>query len=149
MISSTGDIVRNLKFIQDVTQTRKLWLQFMDFASIIEMFIRAERTGKFELPISPSEQMLLYLAAAGHDKYTVATQKYLQDIKNLCSWLEKKYEEGSFTICRNDKLFRGVTFNDHVTEQTLIRSEQHRDAHASRKKEKLSALSISSTFTIP
>ena len=97
------------------------------------MFIRAERTGKFELPISPSEQMLLYLAAAGHDKYTVATQKYLQNIKNLCSWLEKKYEEGSFTICRNDKLFR-----DHVTEQTLIRSEQHRDAHARRKKEKLS-----------
>ena len=52
VISSIGDTVRNLKFIKDVSRTEKLWLQFMDFVSIIRMFTRAERTGNFELPIS-------------------------------------------------------------------------------------------------
>ena len=52
VISSIGDIVGNLKFIKDVSRTEKLWLQFMDFVSIIRMFTRAERTGNFELPIS-------------------------------------------------------------------------------------------------
>ena len=52
VINSTGDIVGNLKFIKDVSRTEKLWLQFVDFVSIIRMFTRAERTGNFELPIS-------------------------------------------------------------------------------------------------
>ena len=77
VISSTGDIVGNLKCVQDVSQTGKLWFQFMDFASIIRMLICAEQTGNLELHISSSEQMMLYLAAAGHDKYTVTIRKYL------------------------------------------------------------------------
>ena len=86
------------------------------------MFIRAERRGNLELHISLLERMLPYLAAAGHDKYKVAIRKYLQDIKNLCPCLEKKYKAGSFTICRNDKHFWIVTFTNQVTEQTLMRS---------------------------
>ena len=35
VISSTGDIAGNLKFVQDVSRTGKLWLQFIDFVSII------------------------------------------------------------------------------------------------------------------
>ena len=66
--------------------------------------------------------MLLYLVAAGHDKYTVAIQGYLQDIKNLCPCLETKYKEGSFTIYRNHKFFWSDTFTDQVIEQTLTRS---------------------------
>ena len=105
VISSIGDIAGNLKFVQGVSRTGNLCLQFMDFVSIIRMFIPAEQTGNFELHISSSEQMLPYLAAAGHDKYAVAIRKYLQDIRNLCSCLENIYKEGSFTIRRNDKLF--------------------------------------------
>ena len=63
-----------------------------------------------------------YLAAAGHDKYVLAVLKYLQDVKNLCPCLEKKYKEGAFTICRNDKLFWSGTFTDQIIEQTLMRS---------------------------
>ena len=84
------------------------------------MFIRAEQTGNFELHISSSVQMLPYLAAVGHGKYTIAIRKYLQDIKDLCPCLEKKYKEGSFTICRNDNLFWRGSFTNQVTEQTLM-----------------------------
>ena len=122
VVNSIEDIVGNLKFVQDINRTGKLWLQFMDFVSIIRMFIRAERTVNFELHIYSSKQMLPYLAAAGHDKYAIAIRKYLQDIKNLCPCLEKKYKEGSFTICRNEKLFWSGAFTDQVIEQTLMRS---------------------------
>ena len=86
------------------------------------MLIRAAQTGNFELHISSLGQILLCLAAIGHDKYTVATWKYLQDIKNLRPCLEKKYKAGSFTIARYDKLFWSGTFRDQVTEQTLMQS---------------------------
>ena len=95
VISSIGDADGNLKFFQDVSQTGKLWFQLMDFISIIRIFIHAEWIGNFELYISSLEQRLPYLAAAGHDKYTVTIRKYLQHIKNLCPCLEKKYKEGS------------------------------------------------------
>ena len=35
VISSIDDIAGNLKFVQDVSRTGKLWLQFIDFVSII------------------------------------------------------------------------------------------------------------------
>ena len=96
----------------------------MDFVSPIRMFIRAGRTGNFELHVSSSKQMLRYLAAAGHDKYTVAIWKNLQDIKNLCLCLEKKYKDDFFTIFRNAKLFCSGSFTDQVIEQTLTRSDK-------------------------
>ena len=72
MISSIGYILGNLKFLQDVSGTGKLWLQFNGFVSLIRIFIYPERTVNFKLHISSLEQMLLYLDVVGHDKYTVA-----------------------------------------------------------------------------
>lgn len=77
----------------------------------------AESTGNFELHISSLEQMLPYLAAAGHGKYTVAIRKYVSDIINMCPCLKEKYKQGSFTICRYDQLFWSGTFTDKVIEQ--------------------------------
>ena len=45
IVSMIHEKLSNLKFIHDVNRTGKLWIQFMDFASIVRMFIRAERTG--------------------------------------------------------------------------------------------------------
>ena len=39
VISSIGDIADTLKFVQDISPTRQLWLQFMDFVLIIRMFV--------------------------------------------------------------------------------------------------------------
>ena len=122
VIKKFEDIISTQKFLQDVSRTSKLWLQFTNFVSIIRMFIRAERTGNFQLHILSTEQMLPILAAAGHDKYTLAIVKYLKDIKNLCPCLEEKYNQGCFTVNRNDKLFWSGTFTDQIIEQTLMRS---------------------------
>ena len=77
VINSIGFIISNLKFVQDVSRTGKLWLQSMGFVSIIRMFTRDEWTGNFDLHISLMEQMLPYLGTASHDKHTVAIRKYL------------------------------------------------------------------------
>ena len=120
LLNSKSDIVGNLKFVQDISRTGKLWLQFMDLVPIIRMFISATWTRSSELHISSLEQMLPYLAGAGYDKYTFAIRKYLEDIRNLCPCQGKKYKEGSFITWRNDKLFSSSTFTDQVIEQTLM-----------------------------
>ena len=61
IVSMIHEKLSNLKFIHDVNRTGKLWIQFMDFASIVRMFIRAERTGDWNLHIYASEQMLPFL----------------------------------------------------------------------------------------
>ena len=94
----------------------------MDFVSIVRMFIRAERTGNWKLHLHASEQMLPYFAAAGHNKYVKSVIKYLHDVSNLCDCLQKKYEDGLFTIWRKDKLFWSGTFTTQVIEQELMLS---------------------------
>ena len=94
----------------------------MDFASIERMFIRAERTGDWNLHIHASEQMLPFFAAAGHNSYLKSVLLYFQDIKNLCTCLKSKYEKGLFTIWRKDKLFWSGAFTDQVIEQDLMLS---------------------------
>ena len=51
----------NLKFIHDAKGTGKLWIQFMDFASFVRMFIWAERVGDWNPHIHALEQVLPFL----------------------------------------------------------------------------------------
>ena len=39
IVSMVHEKLSNLKFIHDAKRTGKLWIQFMDFASIVRMFI--------------------------------------------------------------------------------------------------------------
>ena len=63
-----------------------------------------------------------FFAATGHNNYLKSVLLYLQDIKNLCTFLKSKYEKGLFTIWRKDKLFWSGTFTDQVIEQDLMLS---------------------------
>ena len=80
--------ISSLKFIHDSKRTDKLWIQFMDFASIVRMFIRAERTGNGDLHLHATEQMLSFFATAGHNSYLKSVLLYLQD-KGTVQLLEK------------------------------------------------------------
>ena len=94
----------------------------MDFASIVRLFIQAERTGDWNLHIHASEQMPPFFTGAGHNNYLTLVLLYLQDIKNLCTCLKGKYEKGLFTIWRKDKLTWSSTFTAQVIEQDLMLS---------------------------
>ena len=123
IVSMIHEKSSNLKFTHDANRTGKLWIQFMDFASIARMLIRAERTGDWNLHIHASEQMLLFFAAARHNNYLTLVLLYLPDIKNLCTCLKSKYETvGLFTIWRKDELFWRGTSTDQVIVQDLMLS---------------------------
>ena len=122
VLREINNIFKDLKFQNQQSRTGKLWVQFMDTVEIVRLFIRAERTGDWHLHLFATELMMPYYAAVGHNHYTKATAKYLEDATNLCTCLAEKYEAGLFTITRNDKLFWSGTFTDQVIEQSLMRS---------------------------
>ena len=93
IIDEIHEKISDLKVVMDQKRTDKLWIQFMDFVSIVRMFICAERTGNWKLHLHASELMLPFFAAAGHNKYAKSIPKYLQDVSNLCDCLKKKYEK--------------------------------------------------------
>ena len=59
-------------------RTAKLWLQYMAMVDIPKKFIRAERTGNFNLHLEATNDMLPYFAVAGHNSYLKSAELYLQ-----------------------------------------------------------------------
>lgn len=99
VISSIGDIVGTLKFVKMLVELERcsfsLWISFQSSRCLFGL----NRQATYH--ISSLEQMLPYLAAAGHDKHTAAIRKRLQDIRNLCLCL-KKCQGGLINITHNN-----------------------------------------------
>ena len=74
------------------SRTAALWLQYMDMVDILRKYIRAERTGNWELHLQAVSEMLPYLAASGHNNYTKSAWVYLQRMASLqkCTDSSKK-----------------------------------------------------------
>ena len=65
------------------TRTSRLWLQYMDMIDILRMFLKAERTGNWELHLQAVHDMLPYFAASGHSLYAKSAYIYLQLMHDL------------------------------------------------------------------
>ena len=61
--------IEGLKLKQGDSRTARYWFMFMSFASIVKMFIRAERSGDWDLHIKASQDMLPCFGASGHSNY--------------------------------------------------------------------------------
>ena len=66
--------------VKDSSRTSALWVQYM---YMIDKFIRAERTGNWELHLQAIQDMLPYMAVSGHNSYTKSAMLYLQQMSNL------------------------------------------------------------------
>lgn len=64
-------------------RTSQLWFQYMDMIDILRRFIKAERTGNWELHLQTVKDMLPYFAALGHNLYVKSSRVYLQQMDNL------------------------------------------------------------------
>ena len=109
-------------------RTTALWALYHDMVSTIKIFIRAERTGDFQLHLSCiTNRMLHIFAAAGHHYYAKGARLYVQ--------MMLSYEKGSpqeSAIVRNFKMhgnhviryssfeWSGI-WSDLCIEQTLMR----------------------------
>ena len=55
----------------------------MEQIDILQRFIKAERTGNWELHLRSAQEMMPFLAAAGHTFYTKSLHVYLQQMVQL------------------------------------------------------------------
>ena len=96
----------------------------MDMVQILCKFIKAERTGQWELHLQVVHDILPYLAAAGHNAYTKFAHLYLQHMLYLGEDhpdVLKDFENGLHVIRRSDRYWGGLS-TDLVIEQVLMRS---------------------------
>jgi len=59
--------------LSSTSRTACLWLQYIDYVSVMKQFIFAERTGNWHLHLKSVGDMLNLFAAMGHSNYAVST----------------------------------------------------------------------------
>ena len=105
-------------------RTATLWLQYMDMISILQTFIRAERTGDWQQHLMAVRKMLPYFAASGHNLYLKSAYIYLQNMSQLPTDHPTVYQafmSGNHVVRRSDRFWAGLS-TDLVIEQVLMRS---------------------------
>jgi hypothetical protein len=107
-------------------QTQQLWKLYFKLTTLILYFIRAERTGDWDLHLYTISKILPIFAATGHHNYAKSALLYLQQMKELAEKMQpdeyKKYTtNGYFTIRRQDTFWSG-SWQDLCIEQDLMRA---------------------------
>ena len=106
------------------SRTGKLWLQYLEMIEILRTFIKAERTGDWNLHLQTVQAMLPYFAASGHNLYTKSSRIYLQEmgkLKNDHPHVHDAFQKGFHVIRRSDRYWAGLS-SDLIIEQVLMRS---------------------------
>ncbi|WAR15643.1 LOW QUALITY PROTEIN: hypothetical protein MAR_005748 [Mya arenaria] len=68
VLLSVKELLRNkTDFLKSSSRTAALCLQYMDMVDILRKFLRTERTGNWALHIAAISEMLLFIAASGHN----------------------------------------------------------------------------------
>ena len=97
------------------SRTSALWVQYMHMIDILRKFIKAERTGNWELHLQAIQDMLPYMAASGHNSYTKSAMLYLQQMSNLKTQhpdVHQHFNKGLHVIRRSNRLWAGLS-SDH------------------------------------
>lgn len=105
------------EFEKTLTSTSKYWFTYLKMVSVLLQFVRAERTGSWELHVSSFTAMLPWFAVYDHTNYTRWGAVYLADCKQLETThpdVYKEFQEGNFVVkTSNNK------FNQLSTDQAL------------------------------
>ena len=105
-------------------RTAKLWLQYMTMIDLLRKFLKAERTGNWQLHLQSVKEMLPYFAAAGHNLYVRSAYMYLQMMGKLEHEhpdIYQLFNDGYHVIRRSDRYWAGLS-SDLIIEQVLMKS---------------------------
>jgi len=100
-------------------RTANLWMQYMSMVDILRKFLKAERTGDWNLHLQCLYDMLPYFAASGHNLYTKSVYIYLQKMTNLHMDNPEVYQhftQGLHVVRRSERIWAGLS-TDLVIEQ--------------------------------
>ena len=62
----------------------KLWVHYIEYVNVIQMFLHAERNGDWDLHLCCSRDMIPLFNAAGHLAYAKSARLYAQDSMDFC-----------------------------------------------------------------
>ena len=128
-LESVSNLVEHVlvicKNVSEVSRTAKLWIQYMNMVILVMEFIKAERTGDFNLHLNTVISMLPFFHAAGHHLYAKSAHLYVQKMLELPLKMKKEdferfSQNGFFCIRRSARYWSG-TWSDMVIEQSLMR----------------------------
>ena len=111
--------IDNFKKDLMISRTAKLWLQYLQTIEILCMFIKAERTGNFDLHLQSVLQMLPYFTSSGHHLYAKSAYIYLQTMQKLETSnkeVYQRFQQGYHVVRRNDRFWGGLS-TDLIIEQ--------------------------------
>ena len=107
------------------SKTAKLWIECLKMVRMLLLFLRAERTGNWQLHLLCISKMIPVLHAGGHTAYAKCTRLYLQQMQELSDIMNpqqyvKYTSDGYWTIRRSHRFWSGG-FSDQTIEQVLMR----------------------------
>ena len=102
------------KYLAKTSRTSKLWLQYLDNIAVVKMFIRAERTGDWNLHLVSLNKMLNLFAATAHVNYAKCARLHLQNMLDLESSHPWDYDH---TVRRSERFWSGLTGDDESIEE--------------------------------
>ena len=111
------------------SRTAKLWRLYRNQIQTLKMFIRAERTGDWELHLVAVSHMLNLFATTGHNQYARCARLYLQMMRDLPvshPWLYNQFSEHGFHAVRRSARYWSGLWTDLVIEQVLMRALKSR-----------------------
>ena len=106
------------------SKTATLLMQYMKMVEICLQFLKAERTGDWQLHLNISCMMLPYFAASSHYHYQKSVYLYLPTMSQIhvtYPGLHKHFMNGLHVIRRSDRFWADLS-PDLVIEQVLMRS---------------------------
>ena len=126
VLSLTCELEKVILATKQKGRTPTLWIQYYDSVKLILQYIRAERTGNWDLHVHCVKMMNKYLHAAGHLQMAKSGHLYLQVMEDMSNTIPKQdlksfKDNGYFTIRRTHKLWSGV-WTDMTIEQVLMRA---------------------------
>ena len=105
--------------------TTKLWKLYNSSVTAIKLFLRAEKTGDWNLRLYSIKELLPLFHAASHMPYAKLAHSYPRQMLELQNKMppqeyEKFTSNGYFTIRRSDRFWADI-FADQTIEQWLMR----------------------------
>ncbi|PIK40129.1 hypothetical protein BSL78_23030 [Apostichopus japonicus] len=124
VLDSINEELERKKLSLSNLRTGTLWMQYMHMVDLLRLFIKAERTGNWNLHLSTIKEMLPFFAAAGHNLYLKSAYIYLQMMIQLevdHPEVHAAFQNGHHVIRRSNRFWAGLS-SDLVIEQVLMRS---------------------------
>ena len=124
VIDKLDRLIMQKKALLSNRRTGRLWVQFMDYLSLLEEFIASERLGLWHSHLDACVKLLNVFAATGHLHYAKSARIYVQrmdDLPDTHPHLYQSYvENGRHAVYRSDHCFNSI-WSDLTIEQVCMK----------------------------